>query len=611
MNCADILSSWLTRMQRNSKVRSENGNRGQRGRGIKILAWNKGNSLLQNKHAEIENIIAGHHPHILGLSEANLKKNVDPRLVQHDEYLLHTAPTLDNPAMEISRVVVYTHSSLVVKRRSDLEDQTLSAIWLEVGMPRQKKILVCNIYREWQHMGQGHDNQTGSVSAQLERWVMFLDKWEAALSEGREVIVLGDINLDFLKWNRDLPANDSSNRLKSLSDQLFTRIFPNGVSQLVRVATRVAPNAQPSGLDHIYTNKPDKCSEVYTEFAGGSDHRLIKVTRYSKTLKNNIRYVKKRVFKNFCATSFCEAVKQLSWFDLYMCDSPSEAAEILTSNLSRILDQMAPIKTIQVRKKYVPWLSPATKELIKERDAAQARASTSRSQDDWRAYKNLRNATTAKVRAEKRAWEQNKLDSALHNSSTIWSSVKSWLSWGNSGPPTKLFINGEMLTSPARLAGAMNTFFLTKVSLLRDRIPAPATDPLAKLREAMHDRQCTFSIRPVKPEEVAKIISELKNSKSTGADYINTWVIKLVAKDLIPAITHIVNLSILHSEFPAIWKLAKVVPLLKKDDPCTAKNYRPVALLPIFSKILEKAVFLQLVEYLDKNELFSPNHHGS
>ena len=105
-------------------------------------------------------------------------------------------------------------------------------------MPRQKKILVCNIYREWQHMGQGHDNQTGSVSAQLERWVMFLDKWEAALSEGREVIVLGDINLDFLKWNRDLPANDSSNRLKSLSDQLFTRIFPNGVSQLVRVGAR-------------------------------------------------------------------------------------------------------------------------------------------------------------------------------------------------------------------------------------------------------------------------------------------------------------------------------------------------------------------------------------
>ena len=41
------------------------------------------------------------------------------------------------------------------------------------------------------------------------------------------------------------------------------------------------------------------------------------------------------------------------------------------------------------------------------------------------------------------------------------------------------------------------------------------------------------------------------------------------------------------------------------------KNYRPVALVPIFSKILERAVFKQLVEYLDLNNLLSPDHHGS
>ena len=54
-----------------------------------------------------------------------------------------------------------------------------------------------------------------------------------------------------------------------------------------------------------------------------------------------------------------------------------------------------------------------------------------------------------------------------------------------------------------------------------------------------------------------------------------------------------------------------MVPLLKKGDPLTCKNYRPVALLPILSKILEKLVFLQLVDYLDSNHLVHPNHHGS
>ena len=107
-----------------------------------------------------------------------------------------------------------------------------------------------------------------------------------------------------------------------------------------------------------------------------------------------------------------------------------------------------------------------------------------------------------------------------------------------------------------------------------------------------------------------KIITDLKNTKSTGMDFIDTWVIKLVANDILPALTHIVNISISQAEFPHSWKVSKVVPLLKKDDPLQSKNYRPVALLPIFSKILERAVFMQVVEYVESNGLISTNHHG-
>ena len=168
-----------------------------------------------------------------------------------------------------------------------------------------------------------------------------------------------------------------------------------------------------------------------------------------------------------------------------------------------------------------------------------------------------------------------------------------------------------MLTSPARLSGAMNNFFISKVNMLRERIPPTEADPLAKLTELMQDRKCSFSLRPITPEEVLKLITGLKNSKSTGVDFIDTWVVKLAAREILPALTHIVNLSISHSEFPSLWKIAKVVPLLKKGDPLNAKNFRPVALLPIFSKIMEKAVFQQLIEYLDSNRLLNPNHHGA
>ena len=91
-------------------------------------------------------------------------------------------------------------------------------------------------------MGQGPNNTTGSVEEQLQRWLAFVEICERVLKEGKEVMVLGDANLDFLKWSRnDMPSNDSSIRLKQLNEVIFSRIFPLGVSQLVSTPTRISP----------------------------------------------------------------------------------------------------------------------------------------------------------------------------------------------------------------------------------------------------------------------------------------------------------------------------------------------------------------------------------
>ena len=102
----------------------------------------------------------------------------------------------------------------------------------------------------------------------------------------------------------------------------------------------------------------------------------------------------------------------------------------------------------------------------------------------------------------------------------------------------------------------------------------------------------------------------MKSSKFCGIDNIDTYVIKLAKDDLLPVITHLVNLSLKYKIFPSKWKLAKVIPLHKKDETVLAKNYRPVALLPIISKILERAVFAQVIKYFESNHLLHPSHHG-
>ena len=93
-----------------------------------------------------------------------------------------------------------------------------------------------------------------------------------------------------------------------MTDALFHKIMPLGVSQLIKSATRVASGQPKSGLDHLYTNQPDKLSSVQTFITGMSDHKLIKFVRFAKSLKMSPRYVRKRSFKDFDPNLFKEKI---------------------------------------------------------------------------------------------------------------------------------------------------------------------------------------------------------------------------------------------------------------------------------------------------------------
>jgi hypothetical protein len=108
--------------------------------------------------------------------------------------------------------------------------------------------------------------------------VIFLDKCEKALATGKQLIVLGDCNLDHLKFNR-------SGVLQPLVGGMMDKVYPHGVVQCVQGATHFWPGQTTSGLEHIYTNVPDKMSQVEVKICGSSDHRLILATRHCKNIR--------------------------------------------------------------------------------------------------------------------------------------------------------------------------------------------------------------------------------------------------------------------------------------------------------------------------------------
>ena len=603
--------SWSSLSFKSSEILDHNflakyrfGNKGQQG--IRILHWNKGPSFLENKKDELETVIKHYKPHIFGVSEANFFKHHDKEKVQIPEYTMYTCPTLQNDDLKVSRVVVYAHNSVIVTPRTDLMNEKVSAIWLEVGLPHKRKILICNMYREWGYLNQS-DKTSHSLRAQFERWQIVIENWERALQEGREVVLLGDININSLKWMKDnLSAGDTTHKLRPLIDLLFEKIVPFGVSQLV-----TTPTHHDSCLDHLYSNKPEKLVDTVALYNGGSDHKMIYTVRYAKDINRKTRYMRKRQFKNFDVESFKSDIHAQKWLDIYMSTDVDSAVAKLTNKVTTILDRYAPVRTIQVRKHYAPWLSDETKHLMQQRNRAQQTYLKSQDIDKAREYRNLRNQVTNMIRRDKREWETSRLDHLVNSSNNLWKNIKGILCFKSCGPPQQLFHEGKLVGSPKELVEVMNHYFIDKVNALQARLPPQINDPLKYMKNMMKNRKCSFSFKSVHPDDVKRIVMGLKNTKSVGLDDLDVHTIKLIIDDILPSLTHIINLSLDSSVFPDLWKSAKIIPLLKKGDPLSAKNYRPVALLPILSKILEKVVFKQIVNYMETNKLIHPSHHGS
>ena len=169
---------------------------------------------------------------------------------------------------------------------------------------------------------------------------------------------------------------------------------------------------------------------------------------------------------------------------------------------------MAPVKKFQVRAKYAAWLTEITKKKIKIRDRAQETASLTGSQDDWAVYKELRNDLTKVLRKEKLSWQQSKLEACEQgqDSGRLWKNILGWLNWTSTSSPTKLLCNGDMVTSPEKIAEVQNNYYISKVREIRRNMPVQKEDPLDIVRKLVTNRTVPFSLSAVPPGEVDKII---------------------------------------------------------------------------------------------------------
>ena len=170
----------------------------------------------------------------------------------------------------------------------------------------------------------------------------------------------------------------------------------------------------------------------------------------------------------------------------------------------------------------------------------------------------------------------------------------------------QFLINESVEKDPSKIAESFNEYFVGIGPKLAEQIPPTAVDPAANIERRIRD---SIFLEPTDDAEVSSLIRSLKDS-SPGWDDISSKVCRSSVAVFVTPLTHVLNLSLSQGVVPKELKIARVTPIFKAGDKQMISNYRPISVLPYFSKILEKLVKKRLTNFIENHELFYKYQFG-
>lgn len=407
-----------------------------------------------------------------------------------------------------------------------------------------------------------------------------------------ELLVTGDFN-----FHIDNPLDRNA---KKFNDTINTL----GLTQLVQRATHESGHI----LDLIITRQDGKlvATEPKIDYFI-SDHAFIhcelsinKTSYISKAisyrLSNNINV---DIFKN-------EILSGLSKLNLQQITTNTDLDNyVLCYNeaLGLLLDKHAPIRTkIITIRPTVPWITKEIRNLKRSCRKYERKWRTISSMENRNTFKRARNLWRSALHSAKVTYYRDKIASCKNDQKKLFDIVKSLTKISPDHSRSNLTANG------------FSDYFTTKINNIRSELDSHSNSLTNDIFNAV-DLEPLTSFTSLSTENIQQLLMKAPNKSST-LDPIPTWLTKKCAIQLLPYISVIVNSSLQLGYFPNILKKAIITPILKKHNlDITYSNHRPVSNLSFISKLIERAVMLQLSLHLDTHNIFPtlqsayrPNH---
>ena len=187
------------------------------------------------------------------------------------------------------------------------------------------------------------------------------------------------------------------------------------------------------------------------------------------------------------------------------------------------------------------------------------------------------------------------------NMNKTWQGIKNLTSsFTTNSKQIHLIQEGDLLiTNPLHVANKFNIYFNQLAPNLVSKMQSPKKSHKDYLESCILD---TFFIAPTTIQEIKDTINKLNPNKSSGIYDIPIKLIKSISNIIVAPLETIINDSFCNGYFPDELKIQKIIPLHKGGAKHNIANYRPISLLPIFSKIIEQLMHSRLNAFLEKHD---------
>lgn len=418
------------------------------------------------------------------------------------------------------------------------------------------------------------------------------------------LILCGDINIDLL--NHSNHTND-----------YLIKMASHGLKSLNNEPTRVTQSSS-TCIDHIFFRCSANSRTQYIGLvidANITDHKMTAVCITCKReLKTN---TKPTSYTKIVYPLLYKLLKKVSWDDVYKAKSASNGFEIFIRKLESCMQASYTTKRhVNKIDKIKPWMSDKLLQKVETKNSLyKSYKKQPNNSERKQFYITFKNNLLDEIKNTKNDYYKRLIGNSGRNPSKRWKLIKE-ITGTTQKQVDQITLDtedGSTTSDPDKIANIFNNFFSCIPSKLRDANGKLSNTNLpVSYTQTFKNTSCTNSIflYPTTVVEIRQIILGLENRKAPGADNITPSIIKSTLDIIQDIIVFLVNLSLSSGQFPENLKMSIVKPLFKKGNKKDPSNYRPIALLSIFSKIIEKVVKKRLTTFLEKHNLLTNNQFG-